>query len=123
MKQYTINPQNTETSSQDIDIRRAEFSKQRWNRDMSFNLAKAEGITLNDAHWAVVVYLRKQYLKHGLPRHARLLAADLKLHFKTQGGNKYLHQLFTGGPVTQGSRIANLHSPANSTDMSFGTCY
>jgi len=39
------------------------------------------------------------------------------------GGNKYLFRLFAGGPVTQGSRLANLRAPANATDVSFGTSY
>lgn len=123
MKQYPIHPQDTETSSQDINIRRTEIAAQHWDRSQSVRLAKEEGIELTDQHWAVIVYLRKNYLTQGLPRHARSLARELRLHFKAEGGGKYLRQLFTRGPVTQGSRIANLRSPAEATDMSFGTCY
>ena len=43
--------------------------------------------------------------------------------FAARGGKKYLYSLFAGGPVTQGSRLANLRTPANATDVSFGTSY
>lgn len=50
-------------------------------------------------------------------------ARALNKHFSVQGGNRYLCHLFTGGPVTQGSRLANVRIPANATDVSFGTSY
>jgi tRNA 2-thiouridine synthesizing protein E len=78
---------------------------------------------LTDQHWDVIDYLRKQYLKHGLPRFARTTARALNKQFAAQGGNKYLYSLFAGGPVSQGSRLANLRTPANATDVSFGTSY
>jgi len=123
MTQYTVDVQDTETSSQDIDVREAELVAQNWNRKASFDLAKNEGISLNNEHWVVIMYLRKRYIEQGLPRHARSLARDLDKRFFVQGGNKYLRHLFAGGPVTQGSRLANLRTPANATDISFGTCY
>lgn len=123
MTQFTVNVQDNETSSQDVDVRAAELDAQNWNRNASLDLAKSEGITLSDGHWAVIMYLRKHYLELGLPKHARLLARDLDKKFFVQGGNKYLRLLFACGPVTQGSRLANLRPPPNATDNSFGTCY
>lgn len=123
MTQYTVNVQNTETSSQDIEIREAELVAQNWNRNTSLDLAKREGFSLKDEHWVVIMYLRERYIEHGLPRHARSLARELNKRFFVQGGSKYLRHLFAGGPVTQGSRLANLRTPANATDISFGTCY
>jgi len=123
MTQYIANPNETETASQDMAMRRTEIAGQHWNRAKSSSLAKAEGIDLNDEHWAVIIYLRKRYLMQGLSKHARSLANDLKLHFKNQGGNKYLYQLFAGGPITQGCRIANLRTPAYASDRSFGSIY
>jgi tRNA 2-thiouridine synthesizing protein E len=123
MTQFINNAQDSETFSLYADIRRAELRDQRWNRNKSVDLAKREGISLNDEHWAVIVYLRSYYLEHGLPRFARTTARALKQQFSAQGGYKYLYQLFAGGPVTQGSRLANLRLPANATDVSFGTSY
>ena len=123
MTQYKINAQDSEKSSQYASIRQAELSDQSWNRERSANLATSEGFELTDQHWHVISYLREQYLEHGLPRFARTTARALNKQFAAQGGNKYLHDLFPDGPVTQGSRLANLRTPANATDISFGTSY
>ena len=123
MSQSTQNAQDTETSSQHAGIRLAELIDQNWSRNKSEQLAMHEGISLTDQHWHVIDYLRKLYLKHGLPRFARTTARALNRQFAAQGGNKYLYSLFAGGPVSQGSRLANLRTPANATDVSFGTRY
>jgi tRNA 2-thiouridine synthesizing protein E len=123
MTQYKINAQDSETSSQYASIRRAELSDQSWNRALSAILATNEGLELIDQHWHVIRYLREQYLEHGLPQFARTTARALSKQFAAQGGSKYLHNLFPGGPVTQGSHLANLRTPANATDISFGTSY
>lgn len=123
MTQYKIKAQDSETFSQYASVRQTELSDQGWNRELSANLATNEGLELTDQHWHVISYLREQYLKHGLPRFARTTARALNKQFAVQGGNKYLRNLFPGGPVTQGSRLANLRTPANATDISFGTSY
>lgn len=123
MKQFIADPQNTETSSSHMGDRFTELAKQRWGRAKSLALATSEGIDFNDEHWAVIVFLRKYYLDHGLPITARTTAQALNKNFSDQGGNKYLNRLFNGGPVTQGSRLANLRTPAYATDPSFGTSY
>ena len=123
MTQYKINAQDSETSSQYVNIRQAELGVQNWNRARSATLAANEGFELTDQHWHVISYLREQYLEHGLPRFARTTARALNKQFAAQGGSKYLHNLFPGGPVTQGSRLANLRTPASATDISFGTSY
>ncbi|MDZ7804959.1 TusE/DsrC/DsvC family sulfur relay protein [Thiohalophilus sp.] len=123
MTQYAIKAQDSEPTGDNRHERRTELEEQNWSREKSTTLASSEGIALNDDHWDVIMYLRKQYLEQGSPRHARRLARDMARHFSTDGGSGYLHQLFTGGPVTQGSRLANLRAPANATDLSFGTNY
>jgi tRNA 2-thiouridine synthesizing protein E len=123
MTQFTQNAQDTETSSQYAGIRLAELIEQRWSRNKSADLANSEGISLSDEHWAVIVYLRSYYLEYGLPRFARTTARALNRQFAAKGGSRYLYRLFAGGPVTQGSRIANLRTPAIASDVSFGTSY
>lgn len=123
MTQFINNAQDSETSSQYAGIRLAELIDQGWSRNRSVDLANSEGINLTDEHWEVIIYLRKQYLAHGLPRCARTTARALNKQFAAQGGSKYLYRLFAGGPVTQGSRLASLRAAANATDSSFGTSY
>jgi tRNA 2-thiouridine synthesizing protein E len=120
---FTADPRETETSGKDAGDRYTELVGQNWVRSQSLALAESEGIHLTDEHWAVIVFLRNYYLKHGLPITARTTARALNKNFSAQGGNPYLHRLFDGGPVTQGSRIANLRTPAYATDPSFGTSY
>jgi len=121
--QYKINAQDSETFSLDIDERRTELDNQKWSREKSQQLAKSENIDLNDGHWAVINYLRSHYLQQGIPKYARSLSRELDKEFSKQGGSKYLRNLFPRGPVTQGSRLANLRTPPNATDASFGTSY
>ena len=123
MKQFNADPQETENSGKDMRDRLVELGDQRWKRSKSLALAKSEGVDLNDGHWEVIVFLRKYYLEHGLPISARITARALNKSFSGQGGSKYLNLLFSGGPVTQGSRLANLRTPAYATDPSFGTSY
>ena len=123
MTQFIQNAQDTETSSQYAGIRLAELIDQNWNRLKSIDLAYQEGLDLTDEHWEVIVYLRRQYLRYGLPQFARITARALNRQFAAQGGSKYLYSLFAGGPVTQGCRLANLRKPACATDISFGTNY
>lgn len=123
MKQFNADPQETENSGKDTSDRLAELGDQCWGRGKSVALAKNEGVDLNDKHWAVILFLRKFYLDHGLPITARITARALNENFSGQGGSKYLNRLFSGGPVTQGSRLANLRTPAYATDPSFGTSY
>ena len=123
MKQFINNPQDYETSSQYTNIRQAELNDQHWDRSKSVNLAANEEIILSDEHWDVILYLRNYYQENGLPRFARTTAKALNKEFAAQGGSKYLYELFTGGPVTQGSRLANVRIPSNATDISFGTNY
>jgi tRNA 2-thiouridine synthesizing protein E len=123
LNQQTLDSPSTETSGRNVDDRLSELADQRWNRSKSLALAQTEGVDFNDEHWAVIVFMRKYYLDHGLPINARTTARALNKNFSGQGGNKYLRRLFSKGPVTQGSRLANLRTPAYATDPSFGTSY
>jgi tRNA 2-thiouridine synthesizing protein E len=123
VKQQIVNPHETETSGRSIAERSTELANQQWDRGKSAALAESEGIGLSDAHWSVIVFLREYYLEHGLPINARTTARALNKNFVGQGGNKYLRRLFSEGPVTQGSRLSNLRTPAYATDPSFGTSY
>lgn len=123
MTQFTHNALESENYSQLTETRLSELNDQHWGRSKSDALAKLEGINLNDEQWVVIEYLRNLYLKEGLPRFARTTARALNKQFNTQGGNMYLYRLFPGGPVVQGCRLANLRTPANASDISFGSSY
>ena len=49
----------------------------------------------------------------------RELHDALDVNFHGKGDIRYLYQIFPGGPVAQGCRIAGLKAPAGATDKSF----
>ena len=67
-------------------------------------------VTLTDAHWEIIRYLRSHYAAKGFQASVR----DMIQHFRRawdaeRGSNHQLHQLFPrGGPQKQGNRLAGL---------------
>ena len=73
-------------------------------------IAAAEGITLTDAHWKVVNYLRDEYREHGhTPNFRNLLKGVAGLMPGTD--SKALYDLFPTGPAKQGAKVAGLPQP------------
>lgn len=102
------------------DPERAERAASLAGWDMAAAAAK-EGIALTDAHREVVRWLQKQFLDHGPSSRARELADLLAQQFAGTGGRKHLYELFPGGPVSQGGRVAGIPVPADARDPSFGS--
>lgn len=94
-----------------------------WSRDGAQAIARDEGVELTAAHWRVIEFLQALYVSNGPAPHARLVSAALNERFASEGGGKYLYQLFPGGPVAQGSRFAGVPAPHDSRDLSFGSTY
>lgn len=94
---------------------------QHWDEDQARNIASEEGMELSEAHFKVIHLLRDYYLKNSLTESGRELDDMLDNEFSSQGGRKYLHQLFPDGPVAQGMRFSGLPVPAHSEDEGFGT--
>lgn len=93
-----------------------------WTRDSALSTAQAEGLTLGNDHWETVRALQSYFARHEQTTvNLRELHDALDEKFHTQGGRKYLFQLFPGGPVAQGCRIAGLKAPAGASDRGFGS--
>lgn len=110
---------DTDIDSQQRKQREQEL--EHWDKDQAQKSASDEGVELGEAHFKVIHLLRDYYRKNGLPETGRELEDMLDNEFSSQGGRKYLHQLFPDGPVSQGMRFAGLPIPAHSEDESFGT--
>lgn len=91
-----------------------------WDDTTAVERATQQGLTLNDDHWDVILYLRDRYRREGHPKSGRVLADELEERFSDKGGRRYLYTLFPHGPVTQGCELAGLPKPAYTTDPSFG---
>lgn len=92
-----------------------------WSEAVAHELAVKEGISLSDEHWEVIHLLRNHYRLHGHSMTGTKLLRALEEPFWMRGGKKHLFQLFPGGPVNQGSRIAGVPAPPYSKDLSFGS--
>ncbi|MDA7947097.1 MAG: TusE/DsrC/DsvC family sulfur relay protein [Hyphomicrobiaceae bacterium] len=91
-----------------------------WTRDVAGKRAAEEGLELNDDHWEVIRVLQACYADEEDPP-VRRLADALEARFSDKGGRRHLFQLFPGGPIAQGCRLASLVAPPGSVDISFGS--
>jgi tRNA 2-thiouridine synthesizing protein E len=82
--------------------------------------ASAEGLELGERHWEAVRALQEYFAKNESVN-VRELHDALDERFHGRGGLRFLYELFPGGPVAQGCRVAGLQPPAGSTDQSFGS--
>lgn len=89
-----------------------------WSRETGLVLAENENISMTDAHWEIIEFLRNYYDEFGLTPNIRLLAKVLSKQFGPEkGSQKYLYQLFPKGPSYQGCLIAGLPIPRDCLDM------
>lgn len=73
-------------------------------------IAAAEGITLTEAHWEVINYMRDQFKEHGhTPNFRNMLKGFAEVHEGVD--SKYLYDLFPVGPAKQAAKVAGLPQP------------
>ncbi len=92
-----------------------------WNRLIALRLAEEEGIELTPEHWDVLHYLRRRLVTRGQASSGRVLVRELADVLCDRTTKRRLYQLFPGGPVSQGTRIAGLPAPPYHADRSFGS--
>jgi tRNA 2-thiouridine synthesizing protein E len=116
IKQVIENPDTSSPVTIDRERDLADWSPQ-WAEQKADEL----GISLTEAHWAVIDTLRAYYHDHGLAEDGLELGDLLAERFAEQGGRRYLRKLFPEGPVLQGMQIAGLQVPPYTEDEGFGT--
>ena len=93
-----------------------------WSDEDVIDTATEEGLELTDDHFSVIHALQEYYSRHEInDLNMREIHDALEEKFHYKGGLKYLYDLFPGGPVAQGCKIAGLHIPAGATDKGFGS--
>jgi len=109
MNQQSLAFSDKEISASHFINRLSELDAQCWTRRKSQELAKLEGLDLEDDHWAVIAFLRSHYLWNGNQLSDAQMSEALNQHFSKRGGEQYLTLLFKGDVITQGRRLANIH--------------
>ena len=77
-----------------------------WTKEIAEEIAKEEGITLTDKHYALIHYLRENFQK-GIPLTIRKVGTSGIVDIKG------LYELFPGGPLKKSSRIAGIPKPVS----------
>lgn len=98
------------------------YAPEGWTPAAAIEAARQDGMELGADHWDAVRALQDYAARHEvMPVNLRELHDALDEKFHRQGGIKRLYQLFPGGPVAQGCRIAGLKVPAGALDKGFGS--
>ncbi len=92
-----------------------------WSLARAAELAASEGVTLTEEHVKALLDLQDYFFHHEERINLRELHDALDEEFHIDGGIKHLYELFPGGPIAQGCRIAGLEVPAYAKDDNFGT--
>lgn len=98
------------------------FTPEDWTDENAENIALSEGLKLSNDHFEVIHALQEYYSRHELKKiNVRELHDALDEKFHHNGGMKYIYNLFPGGPIAQGCRLAGLKPPAGAADKGFGS--
>ena len=83
-----------------------------WNKDVAIRMAELNNISLNEAHWELIVFIRHYYqlYKH-LPNARVFTKAIAKALGEEKGNSRYLHKLFPDGPLKYVCKLAGLPKP------------
>lgn len=76
-----------------------------WTPEIGEEIAREQGITLTDAHWKVVRFMRDRFLATGNAPTIRTLGKESGVPIKE------LYQLFPKGPAKLAARIGGIPKP------------
>lgn len=83
-----------------------------WSEALAQHIAAEESITMSEAHWEVVHFVREFYLTYNTSPAVRMLVKAMAQKFGEEKGNsRYLFRLFPDGPAKQATKIAGLPKP------------
>jgi tRNA 2-thiouridine synthesizing protein E len=83
-----------------------------WNEDIAAYMATTEKVTMTDAHWEVINFLREYYDEFQIAPAVRVLTKAIGKKLGAEKGNsQYLYELFPYGPAKQACKIGGLPKP------------
>jgi len=81
-----------------------------WNEALAVELARAQGIELQDDHWLVIRFMRDYHAEHQVCADARHAMKQLEQRYPGHGRQR-MFELFPYGYVAQACRIAGMRRP------------
>ncbi|CUX96618.1 TusE/DsrC/DsvC family sulfur relay protein [Candidatus Doolittlea endobia] len=85
---------------------------QDWSEALAGEIARQEGISLSEAHWQVIYFVRAFYLQYNISPAMRMLVKTIAQTYGEEKGNsRYLFRLFPDSPAKQATKIAGLPKP------------
>ena len=80
-----------------------------WNEGVANAIAQDEGVSLSQAHWDVINYLRDEFINNaGNQPNNRNMLKDIGKIWGKKIGSRDLYALFPGNPSKQAGRIGGL---------------
>ena len=76
-----------------------------WNKEIAEQIAREDGISMTDLHWAVVNIIRQNYEEKGNAPMIRTICKETGVKLKD------IYELFPLGPARGACRIAGLPKP------------
>jgi TusE/DsrC/DsvC family sulfur relay protein len=89
------------------------FQPEDWNETLASEMAKEEGIELNDTYWFVLNFMREYFLEHDIAPDVRHLIKYLaaKDGCSKKEAKHLVFELFPYGYVKQACKIAGMKKP------------
>ncbi len=85
---------------------------QDWSPQVAQQLAMQDNITLTDAHWEIIHFLRDYYAQYQIAPAMRTLTRKVgETLGRDKASSHHLYSLFPDGPAKQASRYAGLPKP------------
>ena len=83
-----------------------------WNEQVAEQLAGQIPLTLTDAHWEIIRFIREYHHRfQHLPNNRLFVKAVERALGPEKGNSRYLNALFNGSPVRYACLIAGLPKP------------
>jgi tRNA 2-thiouridine synthesizing protein E len=83
-----------------------------WNHNVAREIARINGIVLEEGHWEIVLFIRNYYQQFLHLPNARVFTKAIGKQLGADKGNsRYLHRLFPDGPLKYACKIAGLPKP------------
>ena len=83
-----------------------------WNEHVAQHLAELNDISLTEAHWEIIHFIRQYYLHYKHLPNARVFAKAIAKGLGEEKANsRYLLRLFPDGPLKYACKLAGLPKP------------